>query len=162
MAGKQCFLWAYLEGDSRLRGYCTWLLPKRPRTPRWQRKKDKKGTNNQEDRFSDNRFLMTRCLHAGGLSPVPDTWDLLLPPGLTLLLLPGICLLPKAGHAAAALPLCFCLRSSEQRATGRCWIFVVTIPALCNSCFFSIFSIAHLPFSISLIRNSPPLPHLPD
>ena len=75
-----------------------------------------------------------------------------------------ICLLPKAGHAAAALPLCFCLRSSEQRATGRCWIFVVTIPALCNSCYFPILTIALFPLSITLICNSrrPLLPHLPD
>ena len=117
----------------------------------------------KEDEVSDIRSLTSWCLHAGGLSPVPDTWDLLLPPGLTLLLLPGICLLPKASHAdAAALPLRFCLGPSERHATGRCWILVVTIPALCNSCFFSIFSIAHLPFCITLIRNSPPLPHLPD
>ena len=56
MARKQSFMWAYLEGDSYLRGCCTWLLPKHPETPHWQ-KKDKKGTNNHEVSFSDNKFL---------------------------------------------------------------------------------------------------------
>lgn len=47
MARKQSFVWAYLEGDSHLMGYCTWLLPMHSGMPRWQ-KKDKKGTNNPE------------------------------------------------------------------------------------------------------------------
>ena len=55
MARKQSFVWAYLEGDSHLRGYCTWLLPKYPGMPHWQKKKDKKRTNNHE--VSDIRFL---------------------------------------------------------------------------------------------------------
>jgi len=56
MARKQSFVWAYPKGDSPLWGSCTWLLPKHPETPHWQ-KKDKKGTNNHEVSFSDNKFL---------------------------------------------------------------------------------------------------------
>jgi len=156
MTRKQSFVWAYLEGDGHLRGYCTWLLPKYPGMPRWQ-KKDKKGTNNHEDRFSDN--VMPACWRTCVKHQKPHdlmhacwqtrsrlaTWDLL-PPGLILQLLPGICLLPKASHTAAALPLHLSLRPSEWHAAGRCWILVVTIPALCNSCFFPIFSIAPLSY----------------
>ena len=38
MTGKQSFVWAYLEGESHLRGYCTWLLPKHPEMPGWQKR----------------------------------------------------------------------------------------------------------------------------
>jgi len=47
MARKQSFLWAYLKGDGHLRGYRTWLLPKHPGMPLWQKKRDKKGLNNE-------------------------------------------------------------------------------------------------------------------
>ena len=51
MARKQSFLWAYLEGDSHLRGYCTRLLPKHPGMSCWQKKDKKIGMNNHEIRF---------------------------------------------------------------------------------------------------------------
>jgi len=56
------------------------------------------------------------------------------------------------------------LRAGCPDLSDCCWILVVTIPTLCNSCFFPIFSITCFPFPISLICNSvhPPLPHLPD
>jgi len=50
MSRKQSFVWAYPKGDSPLWGSCTWLLPKHPGMPSWQ-KKDKKGMNNCEIRF---------------------------------------------------------------------------------------------------------------
>ena len=67
MARKQSFASAYLKGDSHLRGYCTWLLPKHPGMPCWQKKKDKKGTNNHEDRCLTSDASVW-CLPAEGLS----------------------------------------------------------------------------------------------
>ena len=61
--------------------------------------------------------------------------------------------------AAQGRPRCCCsppaafasdLRNVVQR--DHCWILVVTIPPLRDSCFFPIFSITLLPFSVSLIR----------
>jgi len=103
-------------------------------------------------------------------SVMPTCWLLLLGllPETCLFLLDllhhSTCLLPKASHSAAALPLCICLEPSERHAVGHCWILMVTIPALHNSCFFPIFSIAIFLFSTTLIRNShqTPLPHLSD
>ena len=93
-------------------------------------------------RFSDNRFLTTWDLHAEEErcliseasradacmltdSPGPVTWNLLLPLELTLPLLPGTCLLTKADHAAAALPLRFCPRPLERRATGLSPLYTI-------------------------------------
>jgi len=158
MVGKQSFVWAYLEGDSHLRGYCTWLWPKHSRMPCW--KKDKKGTNNLEARCltSEASWLAAWMLTD---SPGPATGDPSLPLGLALC---SACMLPEAGHAYAALPPRFCLGPSERRAVGCCWILVVTIPALRTSCSSPTFPITCFPFPTTLICNShqSSLPHLPD
>ena len=123
--------------------------------PCWQKKKDKKGANNHEGRcLATGSSRCDVCLPMD--SPGPETCLF-----LRYLLCHRTCLLPKAGHTAAALPLCFCLGLSERRVTGHCWILVVTILALHNSYFFHITCFL---FSATLIHSShwPPLPHLPD
>ena len=90
-------------------------------------------------------------------SPGSATGELLLPPGL----LPGPTrylhlLLPKTGHAASALPLSFCPGPLEHHAMG-----LLPDPGGDYPCFMqflplSIFSIAHLPFPITLNHLSSP------
>ena len=86
---KAVFCVSYLKGHSHLRGYCTWLSPKCPEMPRWQ-KRDEKGTNNQEGRcLTSYASWRDACLLTD--SPGPATWDLPLPLGLALSL-PAYCL----------------------------------------------------------------------
>ena len=73
--------------------------------------------------------------------------------------LPSTCtFLPKTGHAAAALPLHFCPRPSEHRATGPLLDPAGDYPCFMQSLPLSIYSIAHLPFPITLNRPSSPSP----
>ena len=98
-------------------------------------------------------------------SPGPTTGDLLLPPGLTLRLLPGP---TRYLHPLVAQdrPRCSCPSASDRQNIVQrdcCRILVVTIPALCNSCLFlSFLSLAFpSPSPQSLIVSVLPFPHLP-
>ena len=102
-------------------------------------------------------------------SPGPATGDLLLTPDLPcnfFLDLPRTCtfLLPKTIHAAAALPLRFCLGPSERHAMGPLLDPGGDYPCFMQFLPLSNFSIACLPFPITLNHNSvhPPIPHFPD
>ena len=68
--------------------------------------------------------------------------------------LPNTCtfLLPKTGHTATVLPLCFCARLSERHAKGPLMDHGGDSPCFTQFLPFSIFSIAHLPFPIFLIK----------
>ena len=67
-------------------------------------------------------------------------------------LLPACCPRP-ATLLLLSSPAAFALDLRNGMQWDRFWILVVTIPALQDSCFFPISSIALLPFPISLIRT---------
>jgi len=67
-------------------------------------------------------------------------------------------LLPKTGHAAAALPLRFCPGPSECCATGQLLNSIGDYPRFTQFLPLSIFSISHLPFPITLNHPSSPSP----
>jgi len=177
MAGKHSFVRAYLNGDSHLRGSTHGSYPSTQECHVGRRRWVKKGPTTMRVGVWHQipHEVMPACWRRGALHQMlhimmPACWGThlgLLPEACPFLLdLPCrcTCLLPKAGHTAATLPLRFCFGPLEQRAMGCCWIMVVTIPSLHNSCFFPTFSITHFPFSITLICNShrPPLPHHPN
>ena len=129
-------------------------------------KKDKKGTNNHEVMkclISEASRVNVRMLMDSLLGLLPETCCFLLDLPCRSFLVPACCLRP----ATLLLLLSPCTFASDhQNGVQRvhCWILVVTVRTLRNSCYFPIFSISRLPFPITLIHNShrPPLPHLPD
>jgi len=124
----------------------TWLLLKYPGMPcRQEKGRMKEGFCHQvphHDRLevSAIRSLTTDCMLTD--FPGPATWDLLLPPGLTLWLLPGptwfLHPLVAQDQPRCSWPLALDHQNVVQR--DYCWIPVVTIPALHNSCFFLLLS----------------------
>ena len=162
-------------------------------SPRQEKKKDKRGSNNQEIRGvfchllsprqtgegflpSDPSPRRTRgfCLQIPHYGPYADglPWSCYLRPaassGLTLRLIPGPTryLHPPATSCCprpASLLLPFGLGPSECRATGLLPDPGGDYPRFTQFLLLSIFSITHLPFPITPIRNSvrPPFLHLP-
>ena len=183
MARKRSFVWTYLEEDGHLRRYAHDSCSSTQGCHVGRKKRRiKEGPTTMRRGFlpSDSSLqkacMLTdsRCLPSDPSlqkacmltdSPVPATRDLLLPPGLP----PGptryLHLLAAQDRSMLILlfPCAFAPGHQNIMHWDYCRILVVIIPALCNSCFFPIFSIAFLPFPITPIHNSvhPTPPYLP-
>ena len=100
----------------------------------------------KQGEVSDNRFLTKKNKKVSDMRCLTTCLSLL----DLLCALPACCL--RLATLLLLSPCTFALDCQNSVQQDHCWILVVTIPALSNSCLLAIFSITLLPFSISLIK----------